>query len=580
MRQRGRGRLPRIREGKVAVHAALMLFGLLLAAAPASAQTVLVRVLDAESQQPLFGALAYLDTPEGATVRSVLTDERGRAIFVGMAPGRYRVRAEMIGKRTAVTEPFRVGEGETVAQDLRLESSAIELEGIEVEAEGGRCSVRPEEGLAVARVWDEVRKALTGAALADRERMYRYRTVKYVREVDRDTRAIRHEERERVAGFLRTPFESRPAEELIERGFVQKDGNDAVYFGPDAQVLLSDVFLDTHCFGLRRGEGDAAGLIGLRFEPVRSRKRLPDIAGTLWIDPETYELRFLEYRYVNLDPDLSSPEVGGYVAFRRLPNGTWIVPEWWIRMPKVGYVRDHRGRLQPYLEAYTVAGGIVTEVQEQGGRTVIEAETGSIEGIVLDSLGVEPLRGARVRIAGSRQSVYTDREGRFRIAGLSDGRYEVEITHPRLEQLGFRPEPLVRDVRKGEITQIRYVMPSVGDVAFQVCRGQAMPERSAVLTGWVRDAATSSPLSGVTVQARWSRVRMAGVGTEDARITGTTTEGVQVRADERGAYHVCGVPQDRLIEVAVLVEGERIAADTLRISELERVRPHIIEVRR
>ena len=135
-----------------------------------------------------------------------------------------------------------------------------------------------------------------------------------------------------------------------------------------------------------------------------------DAVRALWIDPGSFELRWLEYRYQNLNADLSSPEVGGRVDFQRLPNGTWIVPEWWIRMPTIGYVRDESGRRQPYLESYRVSGGIVMEVQESGGRTIVEAETGTIEGIVLDSLGVAPLRGARVGVRGSNQQVFTNAE--------------------------------------------------------------------------------------------------------------------------------------------------------------------------
>ena len=82
---------------------------------------------------PVFGALAYLDTPAGELVRNGLTDERGRALFVGVAAGAYRVRVEMIGMATVQTDVFEVAEGMSVSQDLRLSSSAIELEGISVE---------------------------------------------------------------------------------------------------------------------------------------------------------------------------------------------------------------------------------------------------------------------------------------------------------------------------------------------------------------------------------------------------------------------------------------------------------------
>ena len=131
----------------------------LLLPSSASAQTVLVRVLGADASEPLFGALAYLVDEAGETVRTALTDERGRALFAEVEVAIYRVRAEMIGMATTETELFEVSAGTTVQQALRLESRAIMLEGIEVSAEGGRCRARPEgTGLLVSDVWDEARE--------------------------------------------------------------------------------------------------------------------------------------------------------------------------------------------------------------------------------------------------------------------------------------------------------------------------------------------------------------------------------------------------------------------------------------
>jgi Carboxypeptidase regulatory-like domain len=546
----------------------------------AAAQSVLVRVLDGGSSQPIFGALAYLEDGAGATLRNALTDERGRALFVGLQPAAYRVRVEMIGMGTATTDVFEVPADATVSKDIRMESSAIVLEGIEVEAEGGRCSVRPEEGLLVAEVWDEARKALEAAAFTDDEALYRYRTVRYLREEDRDSRAIRSEERSQSSGYLRTPFESRPAEDLLENGFVQTDSEGDVYYAPDATVLLSDPFLDSHCFQLKTGKSEAAGLVGLAFKPIGRRKRVPDIAGTLWLDPNTVELKWLEFSYQNLNADLTSPDVGGRVDFQRMPNGSWIVPEWWIRMPTIAYMRDARGRRQPYLASYRVTGGIVTQVQDPGGRTVVEAETGTIEGIVLDSLGVEPLKGVRVGVVGSNQQVFTNAEGRFNIPGLTEGVFQVRFADPRLEAIGYRPEPVTQEVHKGEVASLRFVMPSKADILFEACRDEPRPEGTAVLMGWVRDARTSRPLPGATVQVRWTRYKIAGQGTGAARLTAATVDGLQVTADQEGYYRFCGVPEDQLLTVIGISGDVETPGDTLRIPELAGAKVLMIDIAR
>ena len=89
---------------------------------------------------------------------------------------------------------------------------------------------------------------------------------------------------------MTTPFESRPAEDLIENGFVQRDGRDFLYYAPDASVLLSDAFLDTHCFKMVASRNEE-GLVGLGFEPTGDEKSVPDIQGTMWLHPETAELQ-------------------------------------------------------------------------------------------------------------------------------------------------------------------------------------------------------------------------------------------------------------------------------------------------
>src|SRR5690606_26127429 len=210
-----------------------------LGARPLEAQTVIARVLDDETNAPVVGALAHLVLPDGGVVRNTLTDELGRAIFTEVAAGSYRIRADMIGRRTRETEPFAVEAGPARQVELRLPAAAIVLEGIEVEA-GERCRIRPEEGLAVGRVWDEARKALEAATYTDRAGVYRYRTTLYERDYDRDARAVLGERSREREAWLRVPFASLPAEDLVVGGFVRREeGGARMFYAPDAGVLLS-----------------------------------------------------------------------------------------------------------------------------------------------------------------------------------------------------------------------------------------------------------------------------------------------------------------------------------------------------
>lgn len=564
----------------------LLLPLLLLAALPVAgaAQTVLVRIVNSEGGVPLTGAIAYLVQADGSTLRNGLTDERGRALFVGLPAGEYRIRGEMIGMATAETAPFSVSEGTTITEELRLESSAIQLEGIEVEMEAGRCSVRPSEGLLVASVWDEARKALSAASLTDERGAYRYETMQYDRQLSRDG-VILDEEQRRREGYMNTPFESRPAEDLAMNGFVQRDGRDYIYFAPDASVLLSDAFLDTHCFKVAdAGGGNADGLVGLGFEPTGEQKSVPDIGGTMWIHPETAELQWLDFDYRYLEPEMTSAEVGGRVSFERLPDGTWIVPEWWIRMPVMASQTDFEGRPRPYILQYHQTGGMVTEVREAGGRSLGQrAQTGGIEGVVRDSLGV-PLRGVRIGVVGSNQEVYSNADGEFSITGLTDGRFQVRFVDAQLEQAGYIPEPVTRDVIVGQMTEMEFHMPSIGDVLFEACRGVERDQGSVMLAGTVVDA-RGRPAPGVTVRASWrgyTVVGGGGINPVDGDIAGLQeqTDGFETTASQTGFFRFCGVPANTAIELYAATADSETERYEVQIPDYETGALRVLELPR
>lgn len=529
----------------------------------AAAQTVLLRVLSSDTEQPIFGALAHLVDDVGRVLRSVLTDERGRALFVSVPPARYRVRAEMIGMATMETAPFDVSQGATEAGDLRLDPRPIDLEGINVTAERRRCTARPSaEGLAVATLWDEARKALSAAALTERQGLYRYETMLYERDLDPDSRAVLRDEESRRDGYMRTPFESLPPDDLVEGGFVRRDGTEIVYYAPDANVLLSDAFLDTHCFRLA-GEDEAQRVVGLNFEPTETRRRITDVSGTLWLDRETAELRWLEYTYWNLDLQVRSVSAGGRVEFRRMPAGTWIVPEWWIEMPIIGTRMVDNGSSRAAVTRLRRTGGRVVQVHEGGGRALGgRAQTGGIEGVVVDSLGA-PMTGARVGVIGSNQTFFTDAEGRFGILGLSEGNYRVRFADPRLESFGLVAPPLDREVLTGEVSYVEFHMPSVNDLLRSVCAETPGGSGGATLVGRVLDDA-GQPLEGVIVRATWSSlVTLGGLGQD--RPLGGAGASAEIVTGSTGAYTFCGVPRGERLDIVTVMAGVDSSAGGLTI---------------
>ena len=548
-------------------------------ATPVSAQTVLVRVISDDSSSPMVGAVTSLMNVSGQIVTNTLTDERGRALFTEMPEGMYTVRAEMIGKATAETDAFEISEGTTITRDLMLESSAILLEGIEVAADGGRCQVRPGgEGMLVSNVWEEARKALSAASITDQVGAYRYELMSYDRQLDRRSGTILSEDQSRQEGYMTTPFESRPAEDLVVNGFAQRDGRDFLYYAPDATVLLSDAFLDTHCFRVAESRNEE-GFIGLGFEPTGDDKSVPDIQGTMWLHPETAELQWLEYQYTYLDEEMTSEMVGGRVDFERMPNGTWIVPEWWIRMPIMENQTGFDRRVRNYIAQYHQTGGLVLEVREAGGRSLGQrAQTGGIEGVVRDSLGI-PKRGVRIGVIGSNQEVYSNAEGEYSITGLTEGRYQVRFVDAQLEDMGYIPNPVERDVIRGEMALLDFFTPSVGEVLIEACEGVERDRSTVLLAGTVLDL-RDRPIANAQVRVSWVGYSVAGGGniTVGSDLS-SDVSGFATTSNASGFFKFCGVPAGIRLELQAEFENRRSNPTEVSIPGTQTGRMAVLQVR-
>src|SRR5688572_20678564 len=108
-----------------------------LHAAPAAAQTVTGRILGDRESEPVVGAVVILIDAAGTPVRGVLTNEGGR-FYLPAAPGSYRIRAEMIGRKTVQSEVFTVGLLHPTVVELKLPTVPIQLEEVLVRA-SSRC---------------------------------------------------------------------------------------------------------------------------------------------------------------------------------------------------------------------------------------------------------------------------------------------------------------------------------------------------------------------------------------------------------------------------------------------------------
>ena len=527
-------------------------------ATPGAAQGLRVHATDQATSAPLQGVLVTFFGAAGTPVGRDLTDPRGLAHLLDIAPGSYEVRAELIGFGT-VTEPAVVTAGETTLVSFALETAAIELEGLNIEAES-RCDIRPEAGLTVARLWDEIRKALEGARLTQDRNAYQFRTRRYTRTIEEETGKVLDQNARFGSAYQTTPFESRPIEDLLANGFVQdadgQPGNET-YYAPDAAVLLSDPFLDSHCMRLALGEGDEAGLIGVEFEPVENR-RIPDIQGTLWVDPETWLLDHLAFAYVHTRPDVATHGIGGEVVFQLLPDGTWIVPEWQIRMPLLARGRDTMGRESIYQLGFHDVGATVVSVREPGGEVLFSATTAALDGVVVERGSGDPVQGVVVTLPGFEQRVVTDSDGSFRFTEVPEGDYVVVVSSgaggAQIASAGV-------ELEGGEVASITLSTEDPMEGARAACRAEqgAAGPGHAVVTGRVLAASDGRSVAGARVTIEWddlSRFRERGIPDRATLVAITGPD---------GRYLACGVPTEVPLEFQVEWNDVRSAPSMLRL---------------
>jgi hypothetical protein len=523
----------------------LALFGV---AADAAAQVVRGTVRDAETGAPLQGVFVMLVDSAGQMRGGVLTNAQGTYATRAPLAGTFTLRAERIGHQSANSTPVVLSATEAQTVDITVKVMAIALAPVEVSSRN-RCIARPRTGQRTAQLWEEARKALTVARWVENQKQIQFSARTYVRELEAGTMRVKSEGvRHNVSRSL--PYAAIPADSLARHGFVRNEGGGYVFYGPDADVLLSSAFLNSHCFHSLDGSGATQGMVGLGFRPTTD-SRLPDIEGVLWLDRKTLELRHIEYRYTNLGAEYRVKESGGgRTEFLRLKSGAWVVSKWHIRMPTVVASPLERGEFR------------VIALQEEGGEvlSVSDAESaqtlthdGIVKGIVYDSVAGSPLADALVYLSGTSYQAKTDKAGRFEITGVPAGKYTVGFSHAVLDSMPTFPDARTIDVRQLESATVDLGTKSVLSQLAAKCpgyrRGLPMDSAGGVIFGHVRNERASA-IANAEVIVSWKRYKRGPANRSGVPYAEHSTRAI-ARTDGTGFYVLCDVPLERPLEVRV-----------------------------
>ncbi|MEZ4416743.1 MAG: carboxypeptidase-like regulatory domain-containing protein [Gemmatimonadota bacterium] len=314
------------------------------------------RLVDAGDDSPVVGAMVALLDDTGELTRT-LSNDVGDFLLRAPAAGPFSLLVERIGYRSQVVSVPDPGRPVLV----RLPVQPVALPGIDVQVEPV-CALAANTSVEILAVWDEIRKALSAAALtAEPPLVFQVRTFERELERDLDPRSLR-------ADTLLVPeglgFEFADAEQLEANGWTEpaEDGGTR-YFAPSPDLLLSSWFTRAHCFELTATETDR---LALRFRSGEAAHGVR-IEGSFVLDAAAARLSHIAFRFTG-DRLLNAEHQGGEIHLGGLPDGRWYVSRWTMRTPEYRrgpLRRTQMGRRLLYQPTTTLSGYF-----ERGGEVL------------------------------------------------------------------------------------------------------------------------------------------------------------------------------------------------------------------
>jgi hypothetical protein len=298
----------------------------------AVAQTVR-GVVVAEGDRPLSGVVVLLVDAQAKEIARTLTDRTGDYRLVAPRPGNYRLRTLRIGFKSSLTDPITLAAGDDITRRLSVSPLVVSLDTVRATGRNPCKVVAADSASAVAEIWDQVRSALIATQLSFSQNVHYATSMTYQRTVDARSQRVGTQSSNTRSEYAKQPWTSLGLDSLRTVGYVfNTRQNTRLYYAPDLTVLLSDLFLEGHCFRIARTSTDDR--LGVDFEPTSDRRNVTEIRGTLWLDRRTNELTDIEFRYANggLRPE-EERAAGGDVSFARMQNGLWTISQWNVRMP-------------------------------------------------------------------------------------------------------------------------------------------------------------------------------------------------------------------------------------------------------
>jgi hypothetical protein len=308
------------------------------------------RVVVADSGTPVPGVTVLLVDAAGRQRGGGFTDADGVFRLSAVPRAGDQLRIERLGFESH-DHLFEVAPEEGAPRfEVGIRMRPLSLVGLTVETEA-RCAVDADRAGRTHELWEAARTSLRAARLSEDEGLVLFRVRSWTRVVTGEDREVELRS-ERVETTTGSTFVTLPPEDLAARGFVRRTDDAQETHGPDARFLLSDVFTEVYCFRVTDVPGTDEDRVGLGFHPQERPGPEVRIAGTLWLHADTGELDEVEFSYMNWSANVGEwrplpGDSGGFIRYRVLPDGRWVVDSWRIRMltgiGRGGLVYDEAG---------------------------------------------------------------------------------------------------------------------------------------------------------------------------------------------------------------------------------------------
>ncbi len=544
----------------------------------AAAQDVRIEVVEASNGKPIVGANVLVVDSTGLTIGSGFSGQGGHIDLPAPTRAPFRVRADKVSYDTWVSVVLRPSRK---VIHVRIGMTPTRLPTVVGRTET-TCQQLGGAGTPAGDLWVEVRKALIATALTDAQGLVPLDVDLYERALDRNLGIVSERTDQR------TKIPRRPATGIAWNQLDSARSSDAtsseVYRAPDAATLLSEQFIKSHCFTAIRGYGPENGLTGLEFKPARVGG-LPEMTGVIWLDLKANALRYLNFDYVNLPIPLRIARTSGRVDFQQLAGGQWIVPRWYIRMPRTArvtstgvgspsVVRDSLVGFQEVGGTARPAGTAPAAVASNPAPSPNEATSAPatpgpapamsavLVGVVYDSTTGMPLKGVVVSTGVGRFKTRTSDGGRYELVidgALSD---KVIFDHPRLRLLRIPERVQTVSVAPGSRGQAVVIVPSYATLRNRLCgQNETGTDAQGMAVGYVKDA-DGNPVRSAHVWTSW----MIQWIEQNGRLVSTNQQRtVETDTGPDGSYMMCGFTKGAQITAKVGMAGKGTVQEKLVI---------------